>query len=82
MVVFEDDSGCAFEDDRSVFIQATYFCHSGELFVIPAKAGIQEVFVLQTIKRKRIWIPNQVGDDSGVVFGDDSGGAFGDDNYF
>jgi len=50
--------------------------------VIPAKAGIQEVFVLQTIKRKRIWIPNQVGDDSGVVFGDDSGGAFGDDNYF
>jgi len=26
-----------------------------------------------------VWIPNQVGDDSGVVFGDDSGMVFGDD---
>jgi len=57
MVVFEDDSGCAFEDDRSVFIQVTYFCHSGELFVIPAKAGIQEVFVLKTNKRKESMDP-------------------------
>ena len=29
---------------------------------------------------KRVWIPNQVGDDSGVVFGDDSCIVFGDDN--
>jgi len=45
---FEDDRGCAFEDDssghsRDLFvIPATYFCHSRELFVIPAKAGIQD----------------------------------------
>jgi len=30
-------------------------------------------------KRSKHWIPNQVGDDSGVVFGDDSGVVFGDD---
>ena len=27
-----------------------------------------------------VWIPNQVGDDSGVFFGDDSGVDFGDDS--
>ena len=32
--------------------------------VIPAKAGIQKT---------EVWIPNQVGDDIGVVFGNDSG---------
>jgi len=37
-----------------------------------AIAGIQKVFILQTNKRKKYWIPNQVGDDIGVVFGDDS----------
>jgi len=63
--------------------------------VIPAKAGIQEVFISFNIrlknnidspllisgitenenneeKERKHWIPNQVGDDSGVVFGDDS----------
>jgi len=38
--------------------------------VIPAKAGIQEVFVLQTNKRKRVWIPNQVGDDKLLLIPD------------
>ena len=32
------------------------------------------------IEKKKDWIPNQVGDDSGVVFGDDSCIVFGDDN--
>ena len=63
--------------------------------VIPAKAGIQEVFLSSNIREKnnidsclkisritenknnkekerKHWIPNQVGDDIGVVFGDDS----------
>ena len=31
-------------------------------------------------KKVKSWIPNQVGDDSGVVFGDDSGVVFGDDS--
>jgi hypothetical protein len=44
-----------FRNDRSIVIPATPF-------VIPAKAGIQEVFILQ-IKGKLVWIPNQVGDD-------------------
>ncbi|HXK70538.1 MAG TPA: hypothetical protein PK455_04455 [Caldisericia bacterium] len=51
----------------------------GLLKVIPATfmsfraiAGIQKVFILQTNKRKKYWIPSQVGDDIGVVFGDDS----------
>ncbi|HPO29321.1 MAG TPA: hypothetical protein PLD35_04835, partial [Caldisericia bacterium] len=35
---FEDDSGCVFEDDISV--------------VIPAKAGIQEVFLSSNIREK------------------------------
>ena len=30
----------------------------------------------------KIWIPNQVGDDIGVVFGDDSGVVFRDDSYY
>jgi len=30
-------------------------------------------------KERKHWIPNQVGDDSGVVFGDDSGCSFEDD---
>jgi hypothetical protein len=78
-----------------VVIHTTYFCYSSELFVIPAKAGIQEVFLSFNIREKnnidsclrisgitenennkekerKHWIPNQVGDDSGVVFGDDS----------
>jgi hypothetical protein len=57
-------------------------CHSRELFVIPAKAGIHEVFfvilylihnpryitfLLVLKKKKRIWILNQVGDDSSNV---------------
>ncbi len=33
------------------------------LSVIPAKAGIQEVFLFQTNKRKKEWIPNRVGND-------------------
>jgi len=45
-----------------------------------AIAGIQKVFILQTNKRKKYWIPSQVGDDIGVVFGDDSGKDFGDDS--
>ena len=32
-------------------------------------------------KERKHWIPNQVGDDIGVVFGDDSGKDFGDDSY-
>ena len=56
-----------FEDDISI--------------VIPAKAGIQEVFLFQINKRERVWIPNQVGDDSGVFFGDDSVCPFEDDIY-
>jgi len=31
-------------------------------------------------KERKHWIPNQVGDDIGVVFGDDSCIVFGDDN--
>jgi len=30
-------------------------------------------------KERKHWIPNQVGDDIGVVFGDDSGHTFEDD---
>ncbi len=30
-------------------------------------------------KERKHWIPNQVGDDIGVVFGDDIGVVFGDD---
>ena len=33
-------------------------------------------------KRSKHWIPNQVGDDIGVVFGDDSGMVIGDDSYY
>ena len=29
-----------------------------------------------------VWIPNQVGDDIGVVFGDDNGCDFEDDSYY
>ena len=78
------------------------FCHSRDLSVIPhtlsvipAKAGIQEVFLSFNIREKnnidspllisgitenennkekerKAWIPNQVGDDIGVVFEDDN----------
>jgi len=35
---------------------------------------------LRESRIKRAWIPNQVGDDIGVVFGDDIGVVFGDDS--
>ncbi len=35
-----------------VVIHTTYFCYSSELFVIPAKAGIQEVFLSFNIREK------------------------------
>jgi len=79
--------GCTFKDDRSVVIPHT-------LYVIPAKAGIQEVFISSNVREKKNihtcfkipgisenennkekerkhWIPNQVGDDNGMVFKDD-----------
>ena len=40
--------------------------------IIPAIAGIQKT---------EDWIPNQVGDDNGMVFGDDSWCSFKDDSW-
>ena len=43
-----------------------YFCYSG------LDTESRRYLILLTLKKKkRIWIPNQVGDDRGVVFGDD-----------
>ena len=51
-------------------------CHSERL-----RESRKYLFFKQ-IKGKKHWIPNQVGDDIGVVFGDDIGMVIRDDSYY
>ncbi len=65
---FEDDSGCDFEDDR--------YCGSpiklGTTVTMDSRfRGNDKKGAGMTKRNKEYWIPNQVGDDSRVVFGDD-----------